>query len=65
MSAKFQSSAVLYSHNGITDSIGGWSRRCGLNRKTLEARLSRKGWTLERVLTTPPIPKTAKRGPRK
>ena len=36
--------------NGITDTIAGWSRRTGIKRTTIEARLAR-GWPIERALS--------------
>jgi hypothetical protein len=50
---------VLLTHNGITDSISGWSRRTGIGNTTLSLRL-KVGWPLaeclERKPTTPRKP---------
>lgn len=41
-----------YTHDGITDTIKGWSKRTGLSTASLYARLN-KGWPLDKMLTTP------------
>lgn len=41
------------SHDGITDTLKGWSVRMGLPRELLRSRLSR-GWPIDIALTTPP-----------
>ena len=49
--------AFLLTHNGITDSISAWARRAGMNKTTLDARLKRPGWTLEKCLEKKPTPR--------
>lgn len=39
----------IIDHNGIRDTIKGWSRRTGINYQTLMNRINR-GWTPERAL---------------
>jgi hypothetical protein len=41
----------VITHKGVTDTLNGWCKRTGLNRSTLDARLSR-GWPLDRALET-------------
>lgn len=40
---------VLIEHDGVIDSIGGWSRRTGISQSAIRSRL-RKGWQVENVL---------------
>jgi hypothetical protein len=42
----------LLTLNGLTLSVGEWSKRCGFHPGTIRHRL-RKGWSIERALTTP------------
>lgn len=42
--------------NGITDSYIGWSKRTGINIKTIYQRISRNGWSIEKTLTEGAIP---------
>jgi hypothetical protein len=56
----------LITHNGITDSIVGWSKRVGISPYTIYTRTKKLGWTTERALTVPVAsrsgrPKKAKR----
>lgn len=44
--------AVMYTHNGMTKSLTGWSKQTGINVKTLWYRLN-KGWSLDKTLNTP------------
>ena len=44
--------AVMYTHNGVTKSLTGWSKQTGINVKTLWYRLN-KGWSLDKTLNTP------------
>lgn len=37
-------------HNGITDTMAGWSRRTGIKYSTLAMRLIRYGWPLDKAL---------------
>lgn len=39
-------------YNGITDTIAGWTRRLGMKKNTLRARLNDYGWSIEKALTT-------------
>jgi hypothetical protein len=43
---------VLLTHNGVTDTIAGWVKRTGLNRATLDSRLTR-GWPIDHALSMP------------
>jgi hypothetical protein len=40
-------------YNGETHTISEWSDKTGIPRKTLEKRLGKYGWPVERALTTP------------
>lgn len=44
----------LITHNGKTLSIYAWAREVGLKENTLSERI-RRGWSIERALTTPKI----------
>jgi len=44
--------ARVYTHNGITDTLRGWSKRVGIRSATLETRL-RNDWPLHLTLTIP------------
>lgn len=44
--------ARTYTHDGKSLTIAEWSRATGLTKSTIGARL-RKGWSVERTLTTP------------
>jgi hypothetical protein len=44
--------AIRLTFGGLTFSISEWSRRTGLKRATINARIE-KGWSAERALTTP------------
>lgn len=46
-------SAVSFTYNGVTDTLSEWSRRTGIKRATLEARMSRKGMSLAQAIETP------------
>ena len=39
--------------NGETHLIGEWAARVGINRQTIQMRLDRYGWPIERALATP------------
>jgi hypothetical protein len=43
----------LFTFNGETLPIAEWAARTGINERTLEARLNRLRWPVERALTTP------------
>ena len=40
-------------HNGKTQTLSEWAREVGIKEVTLDARLRRYGWSVERALTTP------------
>nr|DAO73099.1 MAG TPA: intron associated endonuclease [Caudoviricetes sp.] len=40
--------------NGISMNISEWARKIGISRKSLEGRIKR-GWTIEKALTTPKV----------
>lgn len=40
-------------HNGITLSVTDWAAKLGIKQATLNARLNRHGWSVEKALTTP------------
>lgn len=40
----------LYTHDGVTLDLAGWSQRTGIGRGSLQNRLQ-LGWSLERVFT--------------
>ena len=39
--------------NGETHTMAEWSRIKGINYSTLSSRINKKGWSIERALTTP------------
>ena len=39
-------------YNGVTDTIKGWTKRLGLKKNTLYARINDYGWPIEKALTT-------------
>jgi hypothetical protein len=39
--------------NGQTKTIGEWSSEIGINRQTIQMRLDKYNWSIERALTTP------------
>lgn len=52
-------------HDGITDTLKGWSERTGIPASTIFARLkSPERWTVARALTTPPNRKLGRGGRR-
>lgn len=40
-------------HNGMTLSLADWARKVGINQVTLSARLTKRGWSVEKALSTP------------
>ncbi len=42
-----------YFHEGVRDTISGWSRRTGIPRSTLSRRLAICRWPVKRALTEP------------
>lgn len=53
-------SSKLLTFGGETVNLAGWARRTGLSRITIGQRL-RKGWSVEKALTTPPANRGQKR----
>lgn len=49
--ASNKSSNSYLTFKGITDTISGWSRRTGIKRRTLEERVKRWGFDIEKILT--------------
>lgn len=49
----------LITHNGKTQSLVSWADETGINQRTLYARISRLGWSIEKALT---VPTAKKRG---
>lgn len=47
-------SNIFITYNGITDNICSWAKRLGVNYQLLHYRLKR-GWSVEKTLTTPPL----------
>lgn len=47
-------SAVLITYNGRTMSVADWSRETGLSHSAILGRI-RRGWNVEKALTTPPL----------
>lgn len=47
------SRSVLLTHNGKTQNFMLWCRELGIHPATLENRLHRSGWSVEKALTTP------------
>lgn len=41
-------------YNGETLTLAQWSERCGINKNTLQARICKYGWSVERALTENP-----------
>ena len=55
--ARNTSSNVLITFNGKTQCLADWSDELAINYSTLHCRLTRRGWSIERALTTPsPLP---------
>jgi len=54
-----RSDNVRLAHDGLTLCIRDWSNRTGLHFYTIRGRI-RRGWSVERALTTPPIGKDKK-----
>ncbi|WP_433916931.1 hypothetical protein [Streptomyces sp. NBC_01744] len=52
--ARNRRSSRLLTFEGETRTLTEWSERLGLRHQTLQQRLDRSGWTVERALTTPP-----------
>lgn len=52
----------LLTHQGRTQCVAAWAREAGINATTIFARLKR-GWELERVLTTKPATKSQRPKP--
>lgn len=48
--------SFFVSYNGETHTISEWSRITGINQNTLQSRIKRYGWSVERAICT--IPKT-------
>lgn len=46
--------AKYYTHDGQTLTLAGWSKRLGINKRTLNSRL-KYGWPLDRVFSHEPI----------
>lgn len=44
-------------YNGVTKSIEDWAKDAGLNMWTFKDRIKRYGWSIERALNTPTMPK--------
>jgi hypothetical protein len=44
-------------YNGETKTIAEWSDELGINYNTLYSRITTKGWSIEKALTTPPFSK--------
>jgi hypothetical protein len=43
----------VLTHKGVSLTAAQWSRKVGIGRRTLTARLNRLGWSTEKALTTP------------
>lgn len=44
-------------YNGEVKTVGEWADKLGLNYSTLYSRITTKGWSVEKALTTPPFSK--------
>jgi len=44
---------VWYTYNGVTKTVCQWAEHIGVVKNTLQNRLRRYGWTIERALTEP------------
>lgn len=42
-------------YNGVTKTVRQWSEELGINYNTLYSRITTKGWSIEKALTTPPF----------
>lgn len=51
-----KSTTFWITHNNETSSLSDWSRKTGIQPKTLRERIAR-GWDIEKALTTPPKPR--------
>lgn len=48
---------TLVEWRGEVLTVPEWARRLGINQGTLQSRLDRLGWSVERALSTPPKPR--------
>ena len=46
--------------NGEVRSIASWSRKLGIERGTIQSRLNKQGWSVEKALTTPVVKRANK-----
>lgn len=53
MQANNKSSNRILEFNGKRQTIAEWSRETGISEKNITGRLNRRGWSIERTLTTP------------
>lgn len=53
--ARNRRSNHLLTHGGKTQCLTVWAEEVGISASSLEMRLSRLGWSIERALTTPPM----------
>ena len=51
-----RSNTVFITYKGVVDTLSGWADRLGMSRDTIKLRL-RRGWSIEKTLTTPYITK--------
>lgn len=49
-----------FEYQGESLTVPEWARRYGMNPITLETRINRHGWTIEKALTTPIKPRGAR-----
>lgn len=47
----FEGRRTRLTHNGITDSVSGWSKRTGIKQSTISMRITKYGWPVEKALT--------------
>ncbi len=52
---------VMLTHDGLTMCVADWADRLGIKRATLQIRV-RRGWSVARMLTTPPDVRFTNRG---
>lgn len=48
--------SITLSHDGIVDTISGWSKRTGIKASTITMRVNKYGWPVSRALTQGVVP---------
>lgn len=48
-----KSTTFYLTHNGVTKSLADWSEEVGILATTIDSRIRKHGWSIEKALTTP------------